>query len=635
MKRERISLYVPCRLVRYYSKRVRMKPARYKHLSNAIMSSRLPLTVQRLLAIATFYPLLSFFVGVFVGYVILTTVIPEGTIIYTLYRYTEGTRFGDILLSRFAEAKFVSATIWTFIFGIVAYKLVEYLILSYPSFISSKRKGEIDIYLPHAVNMMYGMAVGGIGTYEIIKTVAEAKSMFGELSKEFGTVVQLTDIFREDFLSAIRHVRDTTPSERLSSFLDDFIFIIKGGGKLSNFLKNKSAEYFEEQEVSYTSYLDFLSVMIETYLAAFILLPLFLLVILIVMQMVGENILNTYRVGTAVLLPVATVLFIYLIKASLPIPQARTGKRELGLKDGIFAKKIETKMATFKVKKLKRLMKKAKSALLHPLEDAIYTIEFRIVSFYVLILAVIVTLIASRFLSLRDLPVVTLSAVAIPLILFVEIRERAIRQIEKRIPEIFRELAILNEAGLGIIGALKVLSSIELGTISKEINIIRSRIEWGEPISRAFRLLEVRIKSDVIAKVIPISVKAMETSPKYKDAFQTVSEFASAEVGLREKIRSSMFLYIVVIYLSISVFLLIAYIMIHNILSTFGTAVTGGVTFLPKLDLIKETFYQVSMLTCVLSGLIAGVIGSGKVLSGLKHAYVFLIATYFVFNYVL
>ncbi len=635
MRRERISLYVPCRLVRYYSKKVRERPARYRYLSSTIMSSRLPITVQRLLAIATFYPLLSFFVGAFIGYIILITVIPEDAVIYTICHYTESTELRDVLMLHFAEARFVSTVLWTVVFGVVAYKLTEYLILSYPSFISSKRKSEIDIYLPHAVNMMYGMAAGGIGIYEIIKTVAESKSMFGELSKEFGTAVQLTDIFKEDLLSAIKYVRDTTPSERLSGFLDDFIFIIKGGGKLSSFLKNKSAEYFEEQEVSYTSYLDFLSVMIETYLSAFILLPLFLLVILVVMQMVGENILNMYRVGTAVLLPAATILFIYLIKASLPIPQTKIRKRGLDFKEDIFAKKVEAKMGTFKVKKLKRLVKKAKSALLHPLEDAVYTIEFRIISFYVLVLAIIVTFVASRFLTLRDLPVVTLSAAAIPLILFIEIREKAIRQIEKKIPEIFRELAILNEAGLGIIGALKVLSSIELGMISKEINIIRSRIEWGESISRAFRLLETRVKSDVIAKVIPISVKAIETSPKYKDAFQIVSEFASAEVGLREKIRSSMFLYVVVIYLSISVFLLIAYIMIHNILSTFSTSVAGGVTFTPKLDLIKETFYQVSILTCVLSGLIAGVIGSGKVLSGLKHAYIFLIATYFVFNYLL
>ncbi|AEA46958.1 type II secretion system F family protein [Archaeoglobus veneficus] len=635
MARERITLFVPGRLVRYYSKKVREKPAHYRHLSSVITSARLPITVQRLLAIATFYSIFSFAIGSLVGYVILRAFIPEGAIYYALQQFLGGTWLGDILMPYCSMVCCTCTILWVLISGVVAYKLVEYLILSYPSFISSRRRNEIDIYLPHAVNMMYGMAAGGIGTYDMIKSVAEAKFMFGELSKEFGTIIQLTDVFKEDLLSAMRHVRDTTPSEKLSSFLDDLIFIIKGGGNLSAFLKNKSDEFFEEQEVSFTSYLDFLSVMTETYLAVFLLFPLFLLIVLVVMQIVGEDMLNTYRTGILILLPVATVFFTYLIKSSLPVPPARTEKRVLIAEEDIFARKVEQKMGTYKVRKFRKILKRIKSSLLHPFEDAIYTIGFRIVLFYIAVLVILVTFIASRFLSLRELSIVTLSTAAIPIILFIELRERTVRQIEKRIPEIFKELAILNEAGLSIIEALKVLSTIELGVISKEINIIRRRIEWGEPVTKALRLLELRVRSEIIAKVIPISVKALETSPTYKDAFQTVAAFASAEVGLRERIRSSMLLYIIIIYLSIFVFLLIIYILINNILSAFGGVVTEGVTFMPNFELIKETFYQVSLVVGILSGIIAGVIGSGKVLSGLKHAYVFFIATYILFNYLL
>ncbi|RLI89623.1 MAG: hypothetical protein DRO98_00615 [Archaeoglobales archaeon] len=633
LKRERISLYVPDRFVKYYSRKVRDKPARYRYLTDTITASRLPLTVQRLLAIATFYSTLSFFIGAFVGYAVLKSIVP-GSLLY-ITQYLHGTAIGEFFAHHRTELDLIYTLLWTFMFGIIAYKLVEYLILSYPSFVVSRRKNEIDVYLPHAINMMYGMAAGGIGTYEMIKAVAETRFMFGELSKEFGTIIQLTDIFKEDMLTAMRYVRDTTPSEKLSSFLDDFIFIIKGGGSLSNFLKNKSKEYFEEQEVSYSSYLDFLSVMTETYLAAFILFPLFLLVVLVMMQVAGEDILKTYRTGILVLLPLATIFFTYLIKSSLPVPPARTEKRVFRHEEDLFVRKVDSEMKSFRVKKFRKVLKRIKSVLMHPLEDAVYTIEFRIVSFYVIILVAIATFAALRFLSLKELPIVSLSAGAIPLIFFFELRERTVRQIEKRIPEIFRELAILNEAGLTIIEALRVLSSLELGIISKEISMIRRRVEWGEPVARAFRLLEMRIRSDVVAKVVPISVKALETSPTYKDAFQTVATFASAEVGLREKIRSGMFLYVVIIYLSMFVFLLIVYIMINNILSVFSVTVTEGVTFIPNIGFIKDTFYQVSLLVGVLSGIIAGVVGTGKVTCGLKHSYVFFAATYLLFNYFL
>jgi flagellar protein FlaJ len=210
------------------------------------------------------------------------------------------------------------------------------------------------------------------------------------------------------------------------------------------------------------------------------------------------------------------------------------------------------------------------------------------------------------------------------------VRDRIISQIERRIPDMFRELAILNEAGLNIIESLKVLTSIEFGIITRELSLMRKDIEWGESVAKAFKKMERRIKSDIIAKIIPISIKAIDTSMTFKDAFLTVSNFANAEIRFKDRIRSNMFTYTIVIYFSISVFLGIVYILINHILYGFGKATT-----ISNIELIKETFLQISIAVGLFSGIIAGVISSGKVTSGLKHAYIFLMLTYIVFGYLI
>jgi len=634
--RERVRVYAPAFLIRRYLIKTKEKPWKYREIEQALVKARLPLTLQKFIAIATFYSWISFIIALIIGYLFFSVLIPPSLLVANLpsqlTRYFAG--YYDVLISAIPLAGGL-------LFGVIAYKLVKYLILSYPFFIANRRKGEIDVYLPHAINMMYGMAIGGVGIYEIIKTIAESKSIFGELSKEFGIAIEMTEVFKRDVFSSLRYVRDTTPSEKLSGFLDNLVFILEGGGNLPEFLKGKSEEYLEEQEISFESYLESLGVMAEVYLSMFILLPLFLLVVLVVMQMLGGTSLELYEYGMIVFLPVATIFFAYLIKSMQPLVGVKEAEE---IRDG--AEKIKVYMVpgvreSFSIKKYRRLFTKLKKFILYPfIEKTIYTLEFRIISFHLALIGIIVLILGYKKLSSETLAIVTISAVAIPGIILVEMRERAIRRIEKQIPEIFRELALLNEAGLNVIEALKILSSAEFGTLSKELSIIKREIEWGTSIFRAFRRLEMRIRSDIIAKVVPIVIRALETSPTFKDTFQTVANYAASEVRLKNKMRSSMLTYIAIIYMSFFIFLYVSYTILQSFLGVFSglnitTSGFGGVSFVLDVESVKETFYHISLLVGVLSGLIAGVISEGKYEAGLKHSYVLLLSSYITFRYLL
>jgi len=626
--RETIRIYVPRQFIRKWTYRVLRNKDKYRDVEKAILSARLPLTTQELFAIANFYSLVSFIIGIVLG-IVITVVIPPTLILY-IASYTP---FYNFVLVHYDIIKLMYPVI-ALIFGYIAYKLTNYLILSYPFFVAQRRKSEIELYLPHAINMMYGMAIGGSPIQDMIKTIAESKHIFGELSREFIIIIEMVEVFKKNVYDGMRFVRDTTPSTQLASFLDDMIFVLEGGGRLSDLLRRKTEELAEERERVFESFISFLGMMAEVYISVFVVFPLFLLIVLTVMKLMGTAMFELYRIGVLLMLPVATIMFIWLIRSMIPLPKVKLEEFEKRY-ELIKANVVDEYRMSFTIDKVKRIKKKIMRFLLHPFTENIYTIELRIVLFHITLVALIVFLIAYRYLKLEYTLLITLSAFVIPLIILVEMKERIMRKLEERIPDVFSELAMLNEAGLTILEGLKVLSQTEMGLLTREIHITRKEIEWGILIPRAFIRFGIRVKSEILSKIVPVIVKALETAPTIKDAFNVVARYADSEVSFKKKMRSSTFLYIVIIYMCIVIFLVTTYMVITNFFKPFtnvSTTGVGGVTVSLNIDDMKNSFFQVALVVGILSGLVAGQIGEGNYFLGLKHSYIFTIMTYLVFH---
>ncbi len=72
--------------------------------------------------------------------------------------------------------------------------------------------------LTDSVSFMYALSVGGLNQLEIIEAMAEADDTYGEVSKEFQSIVKETDYFGVDYRTAIRKQAIETPSDELSQF---------------------------------------------------------------------------------------------------------------------------------------------------------------------------------------------------------------------------------------------------------------------------------------------------------------------------------------------------------------------------------------------------------------------------------
>ncbi|AIY90249.1 type II secretion system F family protein [Geoglobus acetivorans] len=641
--REKFAVYAPRPFVRYFRKRYERDRDRYHNLEKTLVSSRLPVTVPRYLAIATFYPL------VFLPLYIMFSYSVAKVLGYYYASYTGGLSFlpVDIVSYREIPIRLSFQKPDVFVFELIVltamtallFILSRLAILYYPRLILVQRRSKIESTLPHVVNIMLGMSKGGASLLEIIKTIAEERSITGEVGKEFSIIYREVSVFHRDLISAMRFVSNTTPSSKLSEFLEDMIGVVEGGGKVSEFLEFKSSHFIEERERYYEIFINTLEIFGEVYVAMFVVAPLFSLIVFILLGMMGGAESSFSKLIVYGYIPIGAVMFIWLINSMMKREEGGWVER-VATPLFIGAKIISVdRVSGYRSKgRLARLLKRLKSDLKKIfnidliLRNPHYTLAATIPA------ALLFSAIAFGKLRIETLLVAVLLIVAIPYTILYEIRIVKLRKMENELPDLLKQLGSLNESGLTLVNALKVLSMSDLGALTREISNIRKDIEWGRLATEAFLRFEERVGSPVVGKVISILVKALEATDNVKAAIFTAATDAEMFLEFRKRVANEMFVYTVIVYVTFYVFLFTIVILNQNFIKVFSNisvpqSVSG--VYFASLNVSETTtlFYHASLLNGLFSGLVAGVMGSGSLRSGIKHSIFMVVSALLVFVY--
>ncbi|AEA46145.1 type II secretion system F family protein [Archaeoglobus veneficus] len=606
-------IYAPPALVRYFRKRYRANRERYHDLEKCLRSSRFPVTVPKYLAVATFYPLLLAPFYFAMGYAIGVPI--------SLYFGFEGLNW---IIAALLTAVLTIAT--------------RYLILVYPKLYASHRRKQIEVVFPHVVNMMLGMSRGGISVLEMCRVIAEEVSVTGEVGKEFAVIVNGVEMFHKDLISAMKYVASTTPSQRFADFLDDFVSVIEGSGRLSEFLDFKSKHLMDEREKYQDLFLNSLGILAEVYVAALVVAPLFMLIIFVVMGMLGSTTMHLMQLLIYLYMPIGGLAFIWLLSSMMREQEIKwTGERIRRSRLIPRVTKNGRKPGFTYPSPLKRYylrVSRAIKMLIGDLGIFIYRPEY---SFY-FTLPIFGLMLPFIYTWEPETIFVTFLLVTVtPYAILVEIRNRRVRKIEEHIPDFLKQLASLNESGLNIVSAIRILSTSNLGVLTSEIIKIRKDLEWGMLLSDALKRFERRIGSMTVTKVTSILLRAMEAAGTIKDALFTAATDAQLYLELKKRVRNEMFVYIVVIYMTFGVFLFTIFVLSNNFMQIFSKMSVPANAYaqfrIPDIEALSKLFYHTSLINGTVSGLIAGLMGEGELRAGLKHALVLVLVTFIVFNY--
>lgn len=158
----------------------------------------------------------------------------------------------------------------------------------YPDYRAGERRRLIDRDLPYAVNYIAAMSSAGIVPTALLRDLARERT-YGEVTREIAWMVRDIDLLGMDLLTSINRAIARTPSLRFQEFLQGAKTSILSGGDLKAYFASKAEQYMSENRRTQKEFLDGLGILAESYVTVVIAGPLFMIVLLSIMVLLGNG----------------------------------------------------------------------------------------------------------------------------------------------------------------------------------------------------------------------------------------------------------------------------------------------------------------------------------------------------------
>ncbi|WP_292484160.1 type II secretion system F family protein [Methanohalobium sp.] len=648
--------------------KMKEKKKKYARLQLQLKQARIPTSYEMYISNAIFYSVVSgltgAILGIFTAYMLIVVIgLPDNLTNLTFGPSTAWLlNFKEIFLSLFIVV-FTTITL-----GGMTYALF----LVYPGFQASERKRSIDSHLPYAVTFMYALSKGGMNIINVFDSLSRSSNTYGEASKEVETIIREMDYFGHDLRTAISNVSEMTPSDRFQDLLHNLLTVIDSGGSISKYFQDKSDQYLKKAIDDQKGFLETLGLLAESYVTAFVAGPLFIIIMGIMMTVMGSgSILMVYAVIYAVL-PIGSVMFVVMISIMAPedfgepaylqtneifdhgIPEIPSYLEpeydENGQLINDTKEKVEKRQCYENFVKSKQQLK-YKNFLKNPLKPLFNNplLSVSITSpVAIILLFIFITTNMNTFTTmsetidfLDDRLVIATYIIIVPLAIFHETKSKRQKKLEGNFPDFLKKLASTVETGMTLQDSIKLMVKTDNEGLSDETRKIWRDISWGMELNDALVRFANRLKTQVVSRSLTLITKANESSGDIGEVLMVAARDASSEEEMKRERSMNMMIYIVIIYISYMVFVGVIYVISTTFLTEMAEAgeqmTSSGAQqmgMLGSFDLDKYTriFKHSAVIQGLCSGLMAGVMGEGSVMSGLKHSIIMVTIGYFIFT---
>ncbi len=230
--------------------------------------------------------------------------------------------FFFLIFFAFGTGPWYTLLLKPFIMSIIIFLISIVVFYMYPFNKITSRNRNIRANLAFAIEHMAAVAGSGVSPTKMFKLIAQAKE-YGEVSIELEKIVEYIELFGYDFLTALRSVAVTSPSEKLKELFDGMVSSTESGGDLRAYLQEKSKEAMLDYDLERQKYQETISTYSDIYTGLLIAAPLFFVASLSLVSLLGGSVgafgVDTLIIfGTYVALPVMNVLFIMFIALTQP-----------------------------------------------------------------------------------------------------------------------------------------------------------------------------------------------------------------------------------------------------------------------------------------------------------------------------
>jgi flagellar protein FlaJ len=620
-----------------------------------LTEARMPETVEiylaRALGLGTIAGLALWLLGIVVGYSLFATgLVQVGTLL--------GIPIANETVLAVVEALRVPVLIFTtgLVFGTAGFGLGFGTLLAVPYMRASARQREINLLLADAVAFMYALSVGGLNQLEIIEAMARADDTYGEVAREFQSILQETEYFDDDYRTAIRKQVDATPSDDLAEFLTDMLAIVDSGGNMEQFLEDKKHKHMRTAKQQQERILDTLELFAEMYITLS-LFPLLLIIVLVVMSMLGETPTVMLYLTVYGLIPLLGAGFLVLVATVKqdepgdgvldPDPDSewvahgehsRRGLFHLGLIEAFTGEyeifeKIRSGEGTYEtIQLLKRPHVFFRE---HPLYTLVITVP---TAMTILVIAFLSGSAPTSYADLLARPIwgtfvlvyLPLYVCTIPLAIFWEWNRYSRRAILGNLSDTLRKLAGVNETGMTLLESVETVAKNSSGKLAAEFRTIGTKVDYGVSITDAFIDFNNDYRVPRLARTIRLITKAQEASNEIRAVLTTAAKASENQDDIERERKSRTRMQVAIILLTFVTLLGVIAILETQFISSMSglaaqaqAAEESGATASfgsgVNTTLVSLLFFHAVTLQAIISGVIGGYIRDAKVLSGTKY----------------
>lgn len=227
-----------------------------------------------------------------------------------------------------------------------------------------------------------------------------------------------------------------------------------------------------------------------------------------------------------------------------------------------------------------------------------------------------------------------------------------IRRLEERFPDFLRDIASSHKGGLTLHQAASIAAKGEYGDLTPEVRKMADQLSWNVSFSEALRRFADRVQTPLVQRAVSLILQADRSGGSTTDVLLTAAKDAREIKNLENERRLTMGLYTIVVYITFFVFLGVAAILYAQFapqivassqaveeLATQGGSGTSGIQGVSgnALDLKEyQLFYfMAAVVQGVGDGIVAGLLGTGRAVLGLRHSFLMVAVSYLVFAFLL
>jgi hypothetical protein len=234
---------------------------------------------------------------------------------------------------------------------------------------------------------------------------------------------------------------------------------------------------------------------------------------------------------------------------------------------------------------------------------------------------------------------------------FYATREHArVRRLEDRFPDFLRDIASSHKGGLTLHQAAAIAARGEYGDLTPEVRKMADQLSWNVSFSEALERFADRVQTPLVQRAVSLILQANKSGGSTTDVLLAAARDAREIKNLENERRVTMGLYTVVVYITFFVFLGVAAILYAQFapqivasqqsvsqLQAGGASSTaagfGGDSI--SLRQYQIFYFMAAVVQGVGDGIVAGLLGTGKAVLGLRHAFLMVLFAYITFAFLL